>query len=908
MLFLKNIQRIEYNTDRMASGILERIEDENDPCRITIRFVNQESSETDWLRYDKEVEVEAEDGKKITCRVSVAYGLVKKEEEDGEEVGKARWELVALRKGQVSIYFPAKNVDSHLRFHIHAPFASTVARDSVRECRPNEMLRDHLAELIVESLEAVRDRGMLTVNALAVLPNKDDNLPEFYEPIREKIVQAFREKPLTPTRSGSHAPATILRKSMDGMNEVLDEKDLKIVLNEEEVKWASGARLNTPQDKFLDSLEILKFGLKEFCPIIEKEFYFHRSKDMRDWLSSKKTSWLLHFYLIFEKVTPKTYDNANEFFDKGKDLKIILGEDNRLHRGGDIFQPPENASVKSKKFNMINNKLLEGEKEKVNRLQRMLSRFGVNILDEMQILKIIAEKYLYRRFEEINIKEHLEDIKRMIKYYSDNKTIKRDIPKLYFLSVEKNKYIDPDILFMDRPYLSSGLTTLYNGHSEIKEIWDGYKKLGENFIEYAKYCGVKYRILPIESKYSAFWNKEIHEKINNNSNKKREVPNRIDKDWRVPYEIIPEYNVQILKKGWDYYVCITNTKADICNFNNDPNKWGYTYEKAKLLWNMMCELESYYLTARYQYNNQITFEGCSTLVYYLRHFKWIPDKKGDFHTPQEMTEKDLPDGFPYNNTNGWLTKIEFEKNAEEAKRIQEAKRQESLKSTQDLEEALKENEINISVSRLKDIARIPEEIIEKILEEEKQRKIEAEFPSQPVKDAERRMAKKAEEHLNQPDRINKKRPRSVSITNDTESARAYLEGKYTNKSSQIVCQLCECSLAKVSFKKRDKKYYFEAVKLFPDGMIKKEDEAVHVLLCPKCSDEYVQLVRGQKDQPQFKEIIKHFREIDHSVIEESALIVPLELNGREGRLRFVATHWSDIKTVLEENDKLKISS
>ena len=71
----------------------------------------------------------------------------------------------------MSIYFPAEKETSNLRFHIHAPFASTVARDSVRDCDANRQLRDQLAELVAESLTNIRDRGMLSVGFLGVLPN-----------------------------------------------------------------------------------------------------------------------------------------------------------------------------------------------------------------------------------------------------------------------------------------------------------------------------------------------------------------------------------------------------------------------------------------------------------------------------------------------------------------------------------------------------------------------------------------------------------------------------------------------------------------------------------------------------------------------------------------------------------------
>jgi hypothetical protein len=48
----------------------------------------------------------------------------------------------------VSIYFPAAKETSNLRFHIHAPFASTVARDSVRETPENDQLLADIGDLI----------------------------------------------------------------------------------------------------------------------------------------------------------------------------------------------------------------------------------------------------------------------------------------------------------------------------------------------------------------------------------------------------------------------------------------------------------------------------------------------------------------------------------------------------------------------------------------------------------------------------------------------------------------------------------------------------------------------------------------------------------------------------------------
>ena len=70
-----------------------------------------------------------------------------------EKTKEQDWKIKPLDSpgGSVST-FPAEKETSNLRFHLHAPFASTVARDSVRNCPANDKLRDHLAELVAKSM------------------------------------------------------------------------------------------------------------------------------------------------------------------------------------------------------------------------------------------------------------------------------------------------------------------------------------------------------------------------------------------------------------------------------------------------------------------------------------------------------------------------------------------------------------------------------------------------------------------------------------------------------------------------------------------------------------------------------------------------------------------------------------
>ena len=203
LLFLNHICLIEYLLPDGSLGSLERIEHKNGHIEIHAFHPGGEKTVSHWLRYQKDVDVVDEDGKTKICRIAIAYSL----QQEDKKKNHPEWKIVPLDHGQVSIYFPAEKETSSLRFHIHAPFASTVARDSVRDCEANRQLRNCIAGLVVDSLTDIRDRGMLTMGFLAVLPNQTDSLSPFYEPIRAAVVCAFKEEPLTPTRSGKHAPA-----------------------------------------------------------------------------------------------------------------------------------------------------------------------------------------------------------------------------------------------------------------------------------------------------------------------------------------------------------------------------------------------------------------------------------------------------------------------------------------------------------------------------------------------------------------------------------------------------------------------------------------------------------------------------------------------------------------------------
>ena len=117
----------------------------------------------------------------------------------------------------------------------------------------------------------------------------------------------------------------------------------------------------------------------------------------------------------------------------------------------------------------------------------------------------------------------------------------------------------------------------------------------------------------------------------------------------------------------------------------------------------------------------------------------------------------------------------------------------------------------------------------------------------------------------------------------------YLEQNYTNDKEQLVCQICENEMP---FRRRDGRYYFEAVQLLDD--LAKEYVAAYVALCPLCAAKFKELVKRDEKQRQ---------RLRDDIVNSEELRVGLELGKEAESIRFVEKHLLDIQRFLAEEDK-----
>jgi hypothetical protein len=459
LLFLNHIREIDYLLPNGQLGKLRRVNADGQGIgqRIEIHAIQPGDTEavSNWLRYRKEVSITDETGKTKTCQVAIAFRLEPQMDDlesgqDDEKKSKRKvakpkteWSIVACEPGQVSIFFPAEKETSNLHFHLHAPFASTVARDSVRDCNANKELRDALAQLTTEAMADIRDRSLLTMSFLAVLPNEGDGLSDFYKPIREAIVKAFHAEDLLPTKCDSHLKADSLYRGPSDLSLVIDDDDLSLLTGYKPPLWAANApQKGQREDKFLDSLKIDEWGWEALKGAIQKtEQDEEQKRQIEMWLSGKPDIWLMRFYALMESCHEETesYSDRSPLSSAWKSLTGIRVTDSKSDDGhvrpSDAYFPQQVPDKeKSRLIDVpVRIRLVKPEVYERGRLGESTKKSARDFLERIGVREYDERAEIERRLEwyskpgEKTISEnHYRDIRSFIAFLKKNPTDVKD--------------------------------------------------------------------------------------------------------------------------------------------------------------------------------------------------------------------------------------------------------------------------------------------------------------------------------------------------------------------------------------------------------------------------------------------------------------------------------------------------
>lgn len=854
LLFLRNIRRIEYQLPDAMIGSLERKDLVNDENRIEIyvtRPTDQVSELNQYLRFTKEVDVQDEDGQLKRCRIAVAFGMDKSKDES--------WKIKPLNPGQVSIYFPAVKETSNLRFHLHAPFASTVARDSVRDCPANDELRDHLARLVAESMHTIREQGLLNIKFLATLPNFRDILSSFYLPIQGQLVTEFNNQELVPMKNGGHAAASSCYRGPRALSDLINDEDLATLLEKDRDQplWiANPPQIHQPEDNFLSKLDISLWEPEELIKIIDSQ-----SDRTMEFLRKKPVEWHQDLYGFLGDI-------ALEPKYKLSNLRIILCSDGEYRTGSechfldDMEFEVGKEKAQSEEFHYVAKGVYSSGQNK-NRQQKsreFLEKIGVCEVDEAERVKAILRQRYEDPYTEIPPKLHQEDMKRFIALV-EKEPDRKDLFKKYRIfktadhgSFDGGFYHKASIVFLDLPYLETGLKV----YCEDDEYWeyvctkniDPYLSLDygeadidpEKLGEFAKVLGARTQL---EAKRQMI--PEDHPEFNylHSAHGYKRTHKGINEDYSIP----------------EFLILLTNPSVI----------------KSKLVWATMDSAPDNSLKSQFRWNQSYPKrETDSTLVHELRNAKWIPQENGDsisFVRPCDAVKDNLPGGFPYDTGQKWLEAIEFGKTAAKQQRLEN-----TFKDAQ-----------NRRNQRAKELGFESQDEAEKAVEIFKLLKKQGKSPDVLLKESrtrERRMEQLIIDLSDAEEKNYEVLARSIRSTRNTIDPSTTLRALYT-RDEDMYCQMCSNSMP---FKKRNgDEDYFEAVEALGKHYFFKEHEAQYLALCPECTAEYKEYVkRDPKAQKVFHDALKN----------SDSPQIQVESNGRTIHIRFEDKHWQDLKTVL----------
>lgn len=852
LLFLSHIHTIEYLLPNGGLGHLRRVDKGDGLVEIQSIRPGASSATSHWLRFEKDVVIEDDDGSEKQCRIAIAYSLSQKDSKKAETLGLA---ITPLDRGQVSIYFPAEKETSNLRFHIHAPFASTVARDSVRETSANVRLLGQIAQLVVDSLHAIKARGLLTVGFLEVLPNESDLLPPFYEPIRKAIIEAFRNEELTPTKSGTFAAAAALYRGPVRISEVLDDEDLSFLTSYESPLWAANPPPQSQRaDRFLESLEIDPWGWNE----LSTRFSIQLKADtaFQDWLKAKEDAWIRRFYALLGEAREAHHKYFSILWKEAPLVRVEMagGHSEHVTPGQAFFPAPSNAASPVGIGFVKSSILSSGKSESQRRLARsFLEHVGVNEFDEKALLQLRLNRY---RQGSISADcDHFTDVKDFVLFWDRNRECSglfRDVP---FLLSDGGDHVDallsPQHLCLDAPYPRTGLSDLRSIHDR-RTLSGVYKDelpptLADSFLEFARAVGVMVELEVKQVGTSGNFDRENlrYHCIKGNA---RWTDSAIDRDYTI--EHLPQY----LKVK--------------------------SVDASRLVWSALTKANRQSDKARFRPNQQYaTRESVSQLVHHLKSAAWIPDADGRFRVPAEMTRDALLSDFPFDDRNGLLTAIGFG----EHERVRSEAYLSKDQSAKELGFTSADEASDIATF-LRETGRTTAELRSLL-----SRSDAVDLPDKAVPNPERRRRGVLEQKDGAPDRESVKRERSVisGATEESTRARAYLRPMYTNTSGQLVCQCCH---QEMPFRVNNL-HYFEAVKLV--GGMSQHLYQCRLALCPTCAAMY-QHARGTRDEELLLRLVGD-ETSDASVVSAH---VAVDLAGRACKLWFVAAHLFDIRTVL----------
>ena len=273
LLFLRNIERLRTGGPGAADSVVERsvTDGPGTSGRVT---VSRDGRRERWLTWQRPVE--GHPGQ----RVEVAFRL------EGERVA-------AVGASPLTAFFPTEK-ETFLGFLIQGPYRTTPARDNIPGDDPsNQALVRQTAALLIDVLPELRDQGLLTADALQVLPLEEARFPagSMFRPLFDAAGDALTAEALIPMTGGGYGVAVDLL--LAGSPEVLgllDPGQLGVLCGADRPVWFADAAISERSTPALWRYLRDEIGVDEITP----EAVVTRLTE--EFLEEQNDPWITRFY------------------------------------------------------------------------------------------------------------------------------------------------------------------------------------------------------------------------------------------------------------------------------------------------------------------------------------------------------------------------------------------------------------------------------------------------------------------------------------------------------------------------------------------------------------------------------------------------------------------------------------
>jgi hypothetical protein len=843
LLFLSKIKSIRWQIGTVASGEVLSVQHSDNHFEVLKQIGGKTTTSSHFLKFDQPVEGQEKHKTAVAFELDLLPNAL---EFDPTKPIAKQLKIIPAKQGRVAVFFPAEKETSGLRFHLHAPFVPELSRASVKETPVNHPLFQQLATLASASLHQIRDLGLLTIEFLSVLPNPQDAIPPRYQGIRARIVEAMNTQPLTPTHGKAHAPAKTLLQAKASLKDLLSAEDIEFLVDyqEQAPQWAIGATLrNNNADRFLTGLAIREWDIENFVKLLCKQAtensWQKPDTEFMVWFEAKSIEWLQQLYaLLYTELEP------TGGLSRISDLRIIRLVNGNYSVGKKSFFASDGVDHDDDVLPRADSRLYTTGKARTvqQNARTFLEKVGVREVGEAEQVEAI----LTQRYAKANLKPRKGDLKRFIDLIEKDAS-KAKLFEESFIFECNDGWRKPSGVFLDRPFMDTGLTVYYAAFNRMatrRPLAKSYLTSGVGFKRLAKFgetVGAQTR-LEIQE-VSCFSNPDWSYLSSVGGGRSRSPINR-------------DYDIPSLK-------ALLAAPASL--------------ELSKLLWQTMASLPQYpnYLRATFQINQSSGYHSAdSQLVQNLRVAEWVPQNSNSFVRPADAARELLPEGFPFDPGWPWLQAIHF--GWEVAK-----------KSKEQLEKQAAAKDLGFADSdtleRAKRFATLPAEEQERILADHG-RSEAAKLPEHEPANPERRAERVGAQAADAPERRTEPRTRSVSIGREgvKQETAEYLRGQYTNGNGEMICQICKGPLP---FKLDDGSDFFEKVEFLPE--LKKHHYQNYLALCPNHAAMF-QHANGSADR-----MLTTFLEFTGNELE-------VVLAQKDNKVYFTKTHVADLRAVIQE--------